>query len=127
MCGNCMGRRVEGSRIQGETPIAFLNKVQKVAYTLNPFIVDVSEKLQKEEICVGKFLPIVHHDLPPKPVDIAENKESRLAYRRAAAEVMNRQQQEFKRSCRTRMTMEAVERFKDKGGCFFPWTLDSLG
>ena len=127
MRGNDMIRRSDGVCIQGETPIAFLNKVQKVAYTLNPFIVDVSERLQKEQICVGKFLPIVNHDLPPKPVDIAENKESRLAYRRSAAEVMNRQQQEFKRSCRTRMTMEAIERFKDKERWFVPWSFDYRG
>ena len=38
--------------------IAFLNKVQKVAYTLNPFIVEVAERLQEEQISVGKFLPI---------------------------------------------------------------------
>jgi len=29
------------------------------------------------ERAVGKFLPIIHHDLPPKPVDIATNKEAR--------------------------------------------------
>ncbi len=38
-------------------------------------------------------------------------------YRRDAAEVLNKQAQEFKKSCRTRMTMETVERFKDKERC----------
>ena len=127
MRGHNMVRRSDGVCIQGETPIAFLNKVQKVAYTLNPFTVDVSERLQAKERCVGKFLPIVHYDLPPKPADIAENRESRLAYRRAAAEVLNKQQHEFKRSCRTRMTMEAVARFKDKEKWFVPWSFDYRG
>merc|ERR1711981_1206434 len=74
---------------QGETPLAFLNKIQKVPYTLNSFTVEVAKALQEKGVAVGKFLPIVHYDLPPKPVDIADNKDSRLAYRRAAAEVMN--------------------------------------
>merc|ERR1711981_758024 len=112
---------------QGETPLAFLNKIQKVPYTLNSFTVKVAKALQEKGVAVGKFLPIVHYDLPPKPVDIADNKDSRLAYRRAAAEVMNMRAAEFKKSCRTRMTMEAVERFKDRDRFFIPWSFDYRG
>ena len=69
----------------------------------------------------------MNHELPPKPVDIAENKESRKAYRRAAAETMNLNAQEFKKSCRTRMTMEAVRRFKDVDRFYIPWSFDYRG
>jgi len=127
MRGHDMVRRGDNRRIQGETPIDFLNKIQKVAFTLNPFIVEVAEELDRLERAVGKFLPIVNHELPPKPVDIAENKESRKAYRRAAAETMNLNAQEFKKSCRTRMTMEAVNRFKDVPKFFIPWSFDYRG
>jgi len=127
MRGHELVRHGHQLRIQGETPIAFLNHIQKVAYTLNPFILDVAETLQKRGIAVGKFLPIVDHPLPPKPVDIADNKESRKAYRRAAAEVRNRNAQEFKRSCRTRMTMEAATRFKDVDQFYIPWSFDYRG
>ena len=89
MRGHDMVRRGDNRRIQGETPINFLNKIQKVAFTINPFIVEVAEELDRLERAVGKFLPIVNHELPPKPFDIAENKESRKVYRRSAAEVMN--------------------------------------
>ena len=114
MCGHELVRRGDHQCIQGETPLDFLNKIQKVGYKLNPFIVSTAEFLQEKEISVGKFLPVIHYDLPPKPVDIAENKESRKNYRRGVAEVMNRQAQETRRSCRTRMTMEAVSKFKDR-------------
>jgi len=114
MAGHDMVRRSESSPIQGERPFAFLNKIQKVAYTLNPFVVEVAEILQQKGRCVGKFTPICHHELPPKPVDIAENEEARKVYRRLTAETLNLQAQEFKKSCRTRMTMETVERFKNK-------------
>merc|ERR1711981_891128 len=112
---------------QGETPLAFLNKIQKVAYTCNNFTITVARTLQDREIAVGKFLPIIHYDLPPKPVDIATNKDSRLAYRRSAAEVMNKRAAEFKKSCRTRMTMEAVERFIKYERFYIPWSFDYRG
>ena len=127
MKGHDMVRRSDPTRIQGERPIEFLNRIQKVAYRLNPFTVGVAEELDRLERAVGKFLPIIHHDLPPKPVDIATNKEARHSYNRQAAEVYNLQAQEFKKSCRTRMTMEAVERFKDKDKFFIPWSFDYRG
>ena len=113
MQGHELVRRGDHALIQGEIPLSFLNKIQQVKYRLNPFIVETARVLEERGTSVGKFLPIVHYDLPPKPVDIAENKESRKKYRREAAEVMNKRAAEFKRSCRTRMTMEAVARFKD--------------
>ena len=127
MRGHAMVRRSESSPIQGEKPFEFLNKIQKVAYTLNPFTVKVAEILQLKGLSVGKFQPICHHPLPNKPVDIAENEIARKQYRRDAAEVLNRQAQEFKKSCRTRMTMETVERFKNKEKFYIPWSFDYRG
>ena len=127
MRGHDMVRRGNPTRIQGERPIEFLNRIQKVAYRLNPFTVGVAEELDRLERAVGKFLPIIHHDLPPKPVDIETNKEARHNYNRQAAEVYNLQAQEFKKSCRTRMTMEAVQRFKSKDKFFIPWSFDYRG
>ena len=127
MRGHDMVRRSESSRIQGEKPFEFLNKIQKVAYTLNPLTVKVSEILQSMGRCVGKFQPICNHELPPKPYDIADNAESRKAYRRSMAEKRNLMAQEFKKSCRTRMTMETVERFKNKEKFYIPWSFDYRG
>ena len=127
MCGHNLVRRGNPSSIQGEIPLDFLNKIQKVAYRLNPFIVKVAEELDRLERPVGKFLPIVHHELPVKPVDIATNKEARHDYNRKAAAVHNTQAQEFRKSCRTRMTMEAVNRFKDKEKFYIPWSFDYRG
>ena len=94
---------------------------------MHAFIVEVAEQLEKSGIKVGKFIPITEMPLPPKPVDIAENKESRHAYRRKAALVNNVNSQAFRRSCRTRMTMEAVRRFKDRERFFLPWSYDYRG
>jgi len=127
MRGHDMVRRGNKGLIQGETPIAFLNKIQKVAYRLNPFIVGVAETLQERGYAVGKFVPIVEVPLPPKPVDIAENYDSRKDYRRRAAEVMNTNAQAFEKSCRTRMTMNAVQIFRDKERFFCPFSFDYRG
>ena len=127
MHGHEMVRRGNHPCIQGEIPYAFLNKIQKVAYRLNPFIVGVAEELSRLECSVGKFLPIVHHELPAKPADIETNYDSRKDYRRRAAAVMNTNAQEFKKSCRTRMTMEAVARFKDVPKFYIPWSFDYRG
>ena len=127
MRGYDMVRRVDPTLIQGEQPVEFLNRIQKVAYTLNPFIVSVAETLQECQIDVGKFIPIIEIPMPPKPVDIANNAESRKDYRRRAAEVCNINAQAFKKSCRTRMTMNAVERFKDVDKFFIPWSFDYRG
>ena len=126
MRGHDMVRR--GSHlIQGETPLQFLNQIQKVAYRLNPTVVAVAEHLQEKGISVGKFLPIIDYPLPPKPVDIAENYDSRKDYRRRAAAVMNQNAESFKKSCRTRMTMEAVASFKDRERFYIPWSFDYRG
>ena len=126
MRGHDMVRRGAGL-IQGVIPYQFLNKIQKVGYQLNSFIIMVAEQLFERGYEVGKFIPIVEHPLPPKPVDIADNKESRKDYRRRAAEVMNLNAASFKKSCRTRMTMEAAKLFKDKKEFFIPWSFDYRG
>jgi DNA-directed RNA polymerase len=127
MKGYDMVRRGNRQCIQGEDFITFLNKIQKVAYALNPFVVDVAETLMDKQIQVGKFIPVVEMPLPPKPIDIAENKESRKDYRRRAAEVCNINAQAFQKSCRTRMTMNAVNVFKKYPKFFIPWSADYRG
>ena len=127
MRGHDMVRRGIAGCIQGEIPIQFLNKIQKVALKLNPFIVGVADHFLEKGIQVGKFVPVVEIPLPPKPADIADNKESRKDYRRRAAEVMNQNAASFKRSCRTRMTMQAVDLFRKEKAFYLPWSFDYRG
>ena len=101
-----------------------MNKIQKVGYTLNPFIVEVAETLFDRGYKVGKFVPIVEHPLPNKPIDIATNEDARQDYRRRAAEAMNKNAASFKESCRTRMTLDMVSRFKSKDAFYIPWSFD---
>jgi DNA-directed RNA polymerase len=126
MRGHEMVRHGHQGPIQGETPVAFLNKIQKVGYKINDFIIDVADWLEEKGRSVGKFIPIVEIPLPPKPPDIATNEDARKTYRRQAAEAMNTNASAFKRSCRTRMTLEAARRFKYTT-FYIPWSFDYRG
>ena len=121
-----MVRRGYPLRIQGETTYQFLNKIQKVKYRLNPFIVMVAEELEEREIEVGKFRPVINHPDPPKPFDIDTNEEERKRWRKDKAVQSNKNANEWRISCRTRMTMNCVREFKDKE-YYIPWSFDYRG
>ena len=72
-----MVRRGNHHSIQGEVPFEFLNKIQKVAYTLNPFVVGVAKTLYERGHTVSKFIPIWNEEPPPKPPLIEEDEEVR--------------------------------------------------
>ena len=121
-----MVRRGKPLRIQGETIYQFLNQIQKVKYRLNPFTVMVAEELEEREIEVGKFRPVINHPDPPKPFDIDTNEEGRKQWRKDKAISRNKNANEWRISCRTRMTMNCVREFKDKD-YYIPWSYDYRG
>ena len=121
-----MVRRGVPLRIQGETIYQFLNQIQKVKYRLNPFTVMVAEELEEREIEVGKFRPVINHPDPPKPFDINTNEEGRKQWRKDKAISRNKNANEWRISCRTRMTMNCVREFKDKD-YYIPWSYDYRG
>ena len=127
MRGHDMVRRGDPACIQGDLPITFLNQIQKTAYCINPFIYGVAAELQEKGMAVGKFIPIVEMPLPGKPADIDTNYDSRKDYRRRAAETHNINAHSFRASCRTRMTMQAAERFKNRERFYLPWSFDYRG
>lgn len=127
MRGHDMVRRGHDTSIQGQQVYDFLNRLQKVAYKVNPFIYGVALHLMEKGIQVKKFIPIVEMPFPNKPPDIDTNYDARKDYRRRAAEVMNQNAASFKNSCRTRMTMEIAERFHNKARFFLPWSYDYRG
>ena len=121
-----MVRRGVPLSIQGEKTYQFLNLIQKVKYCLNDFTVEVAEELEEREITVGKFRPVLHHPEPPKPFDIDTNKEARKEWKKKAAIAKNKNANEWRTSCRTRMTMNCVREFKGKD-YYIPWSFDYRG
>jgi len=125
---NCheMVRRGEPLPIQGKNTYNFLNKIQKVKYKLNPFITEVAKELEEREIEVGKFRPVINHTIPPKPADFDTNKDSKKAWKKEVSIAHNKNANEWRISCRTRMTMNCVREFEGKD-FFIPWSFDYRG
>ena len=110
-CHNLI-RKTDHGLIQGEIPYEFINKIQQVSYKLNPFIVEVAKELEDRGISVGKFRPVIQHDIPPKPPEEA-SKEVWKSWKKEATIARNLQAAEVRKSCRTRMTMEVVREFEE--------------
>ena len=127
MKGNDLVRRGKSTIIQGEEPLKFLNQIQKVSYRINTFVLDVAENLYENRINVGKFIPVIEVEIPPKPLDIDTNKESEKSWRKQAKEAHNKNARAFRKSCRTRMTLEAARRFRDESSYYIPWSFDYRG
>ena len=114
--------------IQGEAIYKFLNKIQKTSFTLNKFVVDVAEQLEKKGRSVGKFIPATDLlDLPNKPLDIDTNEEAKKDYKRKRRDVENRNRIHTQKCVRTRMTMECVRRFVVHDKFYLPWSYDYRG
>jgi DNA-directed RNA polymerase len=118
-------RRSDPTLIQGEIPYEFINKIQKVSYKLNPFIVKVAKELEERGIGVGKFRPVMQHEIPSKPPEEASEEVWR-SWKTKAKIAHELQKAEVRKSCRTRMTMDVVREFEGKD-YFIPWSFDYRG
>jgi len=127
MKGHKMVRRGNGTIIQGEKPVEFLNQIQRVGYRINPIVLDVAEELERRQISVGKFIPIIELEKPPKPPDIDSNEEALKVWKKESTRVSNENARAMKKACRTRQTMEAARRFKKEPRYYIPWSFDYRG
>ena len=130
MRGHSMVRGGNPTIIQGETPIEFVNKLQKTAYCLNDFVYDVAKELDERGYVVGKFKPLSHAavwEMPVKPPDIDTNPISRKEYKYAATAAHN-DKKDYIRSMhvRTSITLSMAEMFKSRT-FYIPWSFDYRG
>ena len=65
----------------------------------------------------------MEHTIPPKPVDLETNETPRRQWKTEAKICRELQAAEVRKSCRTRMTMEVVDEFKEKE-FYIPWSFD---
>jgi DNA-directed RNA polymerase len=117
----------KGLLLQGKQPIEFINRIQKIPFTLNQFICDVAEHCWKHGIEIKKFRPIKQPVQVTKPIDIETNDEARKEYRRKRAEVENKHRVYLKKTVRTRFTLEVMRMFRKEKKFYFPWSFDYRG
>jgi len=127
--GNKLIRTFGPSCIQGETPIQFLNHLQRVAYRINQFTFNVATTLEEKGVKIesGKFIPEDIRPIPPKPHDIDTNKESLRHWRVEASKVHDYNSTALKRCIRTKLTMSLARRFAKEERYFVPWSYDYRG
>lgn len=127
--GNDLIRMFGPSPLQGEKPLEFLNHLQKVAYRINHFILDVAQRLENDSYPVkdGKFIPEDRWPMPVKPHDIDTNKEAREAYRKEATKVHDHNSTAAKTCIRTKLTMSMARKFAKEERYYLPWSYDYRG
>ena len=115
--------------LQGDKPLMYLNRLQKVGYRINPFILEVANRLEEDKYAIddAKFTPENFRELPTKPHDIATNEEARKAYRIAATEVHNHNSNCAKKCIRTKMTLSMARKFLKEDAYYLPWSYDYRG
>ena len=127
---NDLVRKSNGTLRQPETPLKFLNKLQKVPYVVNQFTYEVAKELDKRGVTVGKFKPLshaAHWVMPTPPPDIDTNEETRFQYRKEKTEAENKKRAYIRSMhVRTTITMETAQRFGTRK-FFHPWSFDYRG
>lgn len=129
--GNDLVRHGNHMLRQPDTVLDFLNKLQKVAYRVNPFIYKVAQQLDERGYQLKKFKPfsaLLNWDLPVPPPDIETNAEARKQYCRDSADAQNaKKKYEKSMHIKTTATMEIAGKFIDKPCYFIPWSFDYRG
>ena len=129
--GNSLVRRGDPTLRQPEKPLAFLNKLQKVAYQINPFIYEVAKQLDAKGYKIGKFKPLSYAaewEIPSAPPDIETNEEARWKYRKERTAAENTRKAYIRAlHVRTTATMEVAKRFREYDRFYIPWSFDYRG
>ena len=126
MRGHELTRRGNPTLKHGNTPIKFLNKLQKVKYRVNTHVLGVARHFKERGMKVGKFIPITEAFKPPRPPAANEDPSVHQSWKREMAEAYNTDRLNFKRSVRTRTQLEAAEKFKDEE-YYLCWSFDYRG
>ena len=131
MRGHELVRRGDPSLRQPDIPLDFLNKLQKVAYRINPFVFDVACVLDEKGYKLGKFKPLsyaANWHIPSPPHDVDTNAEARMKYRRDRTDAENARKAYLKSiHVKTSATLEVAKKYKDRDAFFLPWSFDYRG
>ena len=104
-----------------------VNIMQRTEWVINRPIFDVLEKCILNGYQLGK-LPVNPEDipLPPKPFDIATNKEAKTKWKREASSVYKDRAKSKSKYIQIRQILEEAKKFLDKG-FWYPYQLDFRG
>ena len=97
-----------------------INIMQETEWVINKPVLDVIETLIKKDVTLGK-LPVNPQsmELPPKPIDIATNKESLVRWKREASNIYKEQAKSKSKYIQVRQILEEANLLKDRSFFFF--------
>ena len=112
-----------------EMPAVFeaINAAQDTAWKVNKPVLDVMRQVWDRALPLGKLPSRDDLPLPPKPADIAENKEALEEWKRAAAKVYEQNARLRSKRLQIAKVIWIAEKFADEPAIYFPYQLDFRG
>ncbi|UOF81168.1 DNA directed RNA polymerase [Caudoviricetes sp.] len=114
---------------KGIAPMVYtaLNAIQSTAWRINTRILEVVEAIAERGGGLAGVPILEPEPLPAKPVDIAENREARKAWRAAAHATITANTIRTQEALKWRRVMREAELLRDEETLFFPHNLDFRG
>ena len=104
-----------------------INAVQNTPWKINEAVLVVMQQIWDEGLDLAAVPSREDLPLPPKPHDIAENKEARTAWKRAASQVHDANIKLRSKRLQMAKILYMAEKFKDESSIYFPHQLDFRG
>ena len=104
-----------------------VNAMQRTAFKVNTFVLDTLKEVWGTGIHLPTLPPSENFPIPAKPVDIADNKEARTAWKREAVIVHTENNRLDSKRLLLRKTIEVADRFKDEETLYMVYQLDFRG
>tara|TARA_S200002703_G_scaffold158622_2_gene169508 strand:- start:2403 stop:4808 length:2406 start_codon:yes stop_codon:yes gene_type:complete len=104
-----------------------INAMQRTGYKVNKNILEILETLWDSGSSLGGLPPSRDYEIPPKPIDIATNKEARIAWKREAVVVHTENNRIASQRLLVRKTTQIARQFIDEPNIYFPMQLDFRG
>lgn len=106
---------------------AALNAIQNTGWKINAKVFEVFDILWEQGISIGKLPAQDPIPLPPKPHDIATNKEARFAWRKAATQVYHANLKLVTKRIQIERIRAVAREFLAEPAFYFPHNLDFRG
>ena len=100
-----------------------INGLQNTGFIVDNRMADIMRYLWEKGYAVGGLPSMVDEPVPSKPIDIETNKDSRRAWRKAAARVHFENERQQSRRLQAAKVLYLADRFKDEE-IFYPHQLD---
>ena len=120
-------RRKGPSLVLGETAaLESLNNLQRVAYRVNPWVLEIANQCQSQRLSIGKFRAEEPQAPPPKPEWETASDEEKIAYRQARTSIEDWNASVEQRNYRSTECLWVANKYRDDV-FWIPWSFDFRG